>query len=72
MCTKCTALNWFQWIVTQCPVITWEAFKIALLSRFSSTQNENPHEQVMALKQMRIVGEYKAQFITLVMLFKNI
>ena len=56
------AINWFQWMESRTPASSWAMFKLALLQYFSRSQELNPYESLMAVKQNGLVMEFCRQF----------
>lgn len=56
------ALSWFQWLDTRTPVRTWPEFKAEVTERFHCKQAGDEYEQLMALRQMGTVSEYRERF----------
>ncbi|XP_031283145.1 uncharacterized protein LOC116141808 [Pistacia vera] len=62
VCMEGEAINWFQWMESRASANSWAMFKLALLQRFSGSQELNPYESLMAMKQTGSVMEFRRQF----------
>ncbi|KAK0581846.1 hypothetical protein LWI29_018689 [Acer saccharum] len=56
------ALLWFQTLEHEIIYVTWEDFRLGILSRFGPTQFEDPFSQLIRLKQTSTVIEYQTRF----------
>lgn len=56
------ALSWFQWTEARTPVNSWQEFKTEVTERFHCKQVGDEYEQLMALRQLGTVAEYREQF----------
>ena len=56
------ALAWFQWMEARTPVRSWQEFKTEVTERFHCKQIGDEYEQLMALRQLGTVDEFREQF----------
>ncbi|KAI9156198.1 hypothetical protein LWI28_002074 [Acer negundo] len=56
------ALLWFQTLEHEMIYMTWEDFRLGILSRFGPTKFEDPFSQLIQLKQTNSVIEYQTRF----------
>lgn len=66
------ALNWFQWVEFRNPFTTWERFSRELRDRFRPTQEGMTLEELLYLRQVGLVTEYRSVFEALSATFVNI
>lgn len=59
------ALTWFQWADARTPIQSWTEFKTEVVERFHYKQMGDEWEQLLALKQMGTMEEYRERFETL-------
>ncbi|KAL5547693.1 hypothetical protein UlMin_002924 [Ulmus minor] len=62
VCLEGPALNWFQWVDSQTPFRSWRDFRAAVLQRFGRAQEGDPTEQLLGIKQVSSVADYRARF----------
>ncbi|XP_031271166.1 uncharacterized protein LOC116129586 [Pistacia vera] len=62
VCMEGEAINWFQWTESKTPASSWAMLKLALLQRFNGSQELNPYESLMAMKQTGSVVDFRRQF----------
>ncbi|KAL5564770.1 hypothetical protein UlMin_027934 [Ulmus minor] len=62
VCLEGPALNWFQWVDSQTPFRSWREFRAAVLQRFGRAQEGDPTEQLLGIKQVSSVADYRARF----------
>lgn len=56
------AADWYDWIDNQHLISNWEAFQVALLKRFRSSDFENPAGVLAKLQQTSSVADYRSRF----------
>lgn len=59
------ALTWFQWHEARAPIRQWPEFKAEVIERFHCKQMGDEWEQLLALKQLGTMEEYREKFETL-------
>ncbi|KAI3742689.1 hypothetical protein L1987_60382 [Smallanthus sonchifolius] len=57
-----TAADWFDWLQRHHQITTWDAFTIALLKRFRSSDLEEPEGLLAKLHQTSSVADYRSRF----------
>ncbi|XP_031257121.1 uncharacterized protein LOC116115112 [Pistacia vera] len=62
VCIEGLALNWYQWVDTRAPILSWSSFKLALVERFRHLHQGIAYEALVALKQLGTVTEFREQF----------
>ena len=55
-------LNWYYWIESRQPMLTWEDFKRELLNRSHHSQKINQYDVLMGLKQVVTVTVFHEEF----------
>ncbi|KAL5555888.1 hypothetical protein UlMin_038124 [Ulmus minor] len=62
ICLEGKALSWYLWADAKTPFQSWPGFRAALLARFSHLGDEDPTEQLLALRQEGSVADFRNQF----------
>ncbi|KAK8481299.1 hypothetical protein V6N12_020154 [Hibiscus sabdariffa] len=62
VCLDSKVLNWFQWWEARIPVVTWDTFQVAILQRFTPSQQRNLYEVLLGLQQTKSVAQYREDF----------
>ncbi|KAK9037178.1 hypothetical protein V6N11_022099 [Hibiscus sabdariffa] len=62
VCLDGKALNWFQWCEARTPIVTWDVFRVAILHRFTPSQQGNLYEVLLGLQQTRSIAQYREDF----------
>ncbi|KAM0014689.1 putative retrotransposon gag domain-containing protein [Helianthus debilis subsp. tardiflorus] len=57
-----SAADWYDWLHRHQRICTWEAFTVALLKRFRSTDFEEPEGLLAKLQQTSSVADYRSRF----------
>ncbi|KAK9028762.1 hypothetical protein V6N11_025909 [Hibiscus sabdariffa] len=71
ICLDSKALNWFQWWEARTPIVTWDIFRVAILQRFTLSQQRNLYEVLLGLQQTKSVAQYREDFELLSAPLKN-
>ena len=56
------ALSWLQWTEVQAPFSSWDDFKRRLLVCFRPSQDGSLYEQLLAIRQVGMMAEYRRDF----------
>ncbi|KAK9028932.1 hypothetical protein V6N11_026066 [Hibiscus sabdariffa] len=62
VCLDGKALNWFQWWEARTPIVTWHVFRVAILHRFTPSQQGNLYEVLLGLQQTGSIAQYREDF----------
>ena len=62
VCLEGVALGWLQWRESCRPFGDWAEFKAGLLERFKPNLTKSPQEELLSLRQLGIVVEYREIF----------
>ncbi|XP_038708231.1 uncharacterized protein LOC120003349 [Tripterygium wilfordii] len=62
VCLEGKALSLFQWVESRTLIVTWQAFRLALLKKFRSSQEGTGYECLVELRQDGTIAEYREKF----------
>ncbi|KAL5552261.1 hypothetical protein UlMin_002437 [Ulmus minor] len=62
ICLEGRVLSWYLWADAKTPFQSWPGFRATLLARFSHLGDEDPIEQLLALRQEGSVADFRDQF----------
>ena len=62
VCMEGMALVWFQWVEARKPNLSWGEFQNMLLERFRSSQDGTAYEELIGLRQLSSVADYRHRF----------
>ena len=62
VCLEGAALGWLQWHDNRRPFRDWVDFKTGLLERFKPNLTKSPQEELLSLRQLGTVANYRETF----------